>query len=432
MARPPSHLDAALEQLTASLAQVEGHAVDPLVAPWPEVEAGVIKLLRGAYLPDRPEHQLLALGLAAAFGQRLVESDGAFWFPMRESPEGVMLGFPQALLLLSPFASVSDALRRAQLARLDDVARDVRRTLGEARFAPAGGTPLRLGPQDYARLFDPAFLQFVCLERRRMDELWAARPDALSRDLRDALSRVGSRIAAESRTQLEQQLIGSLARLDPVRPLGEQVAAAPRLAELLVDLFAATQRTGSAPDEFWEDAALPLLFIGVPEAFPPLDPEEVRAAQQGADPLLLFLDVVPYRQAAPEDALLGVFSVEEVAPLHPGLVRGGVPRLLSAPAAPLERLLAGFDPRAVASALERFTTYLSEKAGKPVQPSAPGKQMQDAALQLLAELKATVAAAGAAGAVLVLRRLTEAEALSDSALGAVRQALQGPRIILTP
>src|SRR5271165_5655776 len=177
MARPPSHLDAALAQLAASLAQVEGKPVDPLLAPWAEVESGVIKLLRGPYQPDSPEHQLVALGLAAAFGQRLAESDKAFWFPMRESPEGAMVGFPEALLMLSPFTSVTDALGRAQLARLDDVAKDVRRALAEARFAPTAAAPVRLLPQDYARLFDPSFLQFLALDKRRMEELWAARPD---------------------------------------------------------------------------------------------------------------------------------------------------------------------------------------------------------------------------------------------------------------
>ncbi|HXX31911.1 MAG TPA: hypothetical protein VEJ89_14515 [Myxococcaceae bacterium] len=431
MARPPAHLDAALEQLTSSLAQVEGRPVDPLVAPWPEVESGVIKLLRGAYLADRPEHQLVALGLAAAFGQRLAASDGAFWFPMRESPEGVMLGFPDALLMLSPFASVTDALGRAKLARLDEVARDIHRALGEARFAPAAGAPLRLSPQDYARLFDPAFLQLARLDRRRLDELWAARPDQLARDLRDALTRAGGRLAPESRAQLEQQLLGSLGRLEPARSLGEQVERAPRLAELLADLFAGVQHTGSAPDEFWEDAVLPLLFTGAPESFPPLDAEEVRAAQQGADPLLLFLDTVPYRQPAPDNAVLGVFDVEQVGPLHPRLGLGGAPRMLSVPRGTLEKLLSGFEPRAVASALERFAAYLSAKAGKPVQASEAGKQMQDAALALLGELQATVSTDGA-GSVLVLRRLTEAEALSDAALAPLRQALQGPRIILAP
>jgi hypothetical protein len=430
MARPPSHLDAALTQLAASLAQVEGKPVDVLTAGWPEVEAGVIKLLRGPYMPDKPEHQLVALGLAAAFGQRLAASDKAFWFPMREAPEGAMLGFPEALLVLSPFSSVIDALSRAQLSRLDDVARDVRRALAEARFAPSAGAPVRLQPMDYARLFDPSFLQFLALDKRRLDELWAARPDKLARDVRDALGRAGTRLAPESRTQLEQQLLGALGRLEVGKTFGEQVELAPRLAELLVDLFASTHRTGSAPDEFWEDAVFPLLFIGAPDSFPPLDAEEVRAAQQGADPLLLFLDTVPYRQQAPEDAVLGVFEVSKVGLVHPGLGRTGVPRLLTVDGSILQPLVASFDARASTAALSRFTAYLSEKAGKPVQASAPGKQMEDAAVALLGECKALLAGAGSG--VLAMRRLTEAEALSDAALLPVRQALQGPRIILAP
>jgi hypothetical protein len=428
MARPPSHLDAALTQLAASLAQVEGKPVDALTATWPEVEAGVIKLLRGPYLPDKPEHQLVALGLAAAFGERLVASEKAFWFPMREAPEGAMLGFPEALLMLSPFSSVTDALSRAQLARLDDVTKDVRRALAEARFAPGAGAPVRLQASDYARLFDPSFLQFLALDKRRMEELWAARPDKLSRDLRDALGRAGTKMAPESRTQLEQQLVGALSRLDAGKTLGEQLELAPRLAELLVDLFASTQRTGSAPDEFWEDAIFPLLYIGAPDSFPPLDAEEVRAAQQGADPLLLFLDTMPYRQPAPEDAVLGVFEVGKVGLVHPGMGRSGVPRLLTLDAGVLKPLLDSFDPRATAGALTRFTAYLSEKAGKAVQASAPGKQMEDAAVALLSEFKALLAATGSG--LLAMRRLTEAEALSDAALAPMRQALQGPRIIL--
>ena len=431
MARPPSHIDAALTQLTASLARAEGKPVDPLTAPWPEVEAGVIKLLRGPYVPDRPEHQMVALGLAAAFGQRLAAEDKAFWFPMREAPEGAMVGFPEAMLMLSPFTAVTDALTRAQLAKLDDVAKDVRRALTEVRFAPTSGAPVRLSPMDYARLFDPSFLQFVALDRRRLDELWAARPDQLGRDLRDALARAGTRLAPESRGQMEQQLLGALGRLDPAKGFGEQLEQAPRLAELLADLFAGMHRTGSAPDEFWEDAVFPLLFIGVPESFPPLDAEAVGAAQQGADPLLLFLDTVPYREPAPEDALLGVFDVAQVGLVHPSLGRTGVPRFLTVNGEALGRLLQGFDARALAAALSRFAAYLSEKAGKPVAASAPGKQMEDAVLALLGEFKTLLAGAGP-GSVLGMRRLTEAEALSDASLAPVRQGLQGPRIILAP
>ncbi|HZX42852.1 MAG TPA: hypothetical protein VFE93_13510, partial [Myxococcaceae bacterium] len=145
----------------------------------------------------------------------------------------------------------------------------------------------------------------------------------------------------------------------------------------------------------------------------------------------LFLDVVPYNSPAPEDGLLGVFPMQEIGLPHPGLAQGGVPRLLSVPKAVLQSKLAAYDPRATRASMDGFGKYLSEKAGKPIAATPQGQQMEDAALALLGELKGTVEGA-APDSELVLRRLTETEALSDGALMAVREAMQGPRIILAP
>jgi hypothetical protein len=433
MASSAGHLGAATEQLGSLLARVTGAPVDLQTAPWAEIEKGVIKLLMGPFQPENPDHQLVALGLAGAFADRLIASDHAFWFPHREAPEGGMLGFPEAVLMLSPFQAVVEALSRGKLERLDEVTADIRRAIAQARFAPAsGGTPLRLRPEDYARLFDPGFLQFVRVDPRRLRELWDAKPPALAADLRAALARVSAqRMSAESRSQFEQQIAGALARLDPAKSLGDQVAHAPRLAELLLTLAAATKQTGSAPDEFWEQAVLPLLFTGAPTSYPPLDPQDVEAAKQGVDPLALFLDVVPYTSPAPEDGLLGVFPMAEVGLPHPGMAHGGVPRLLTVPKAALEARLAAYDPRKTRASLDGFGTYLGEKTGTAVVATPQGKQMEDAALGLLGELKGLFDDAPA-DSQLVMRRLTETEALSDGALMAVREAMQGPRIILTP
>ena len=291
---------------------------------------------------------------------------------------------------------------------------------------------MRLRPEDYARLFDPGFLQFMLLDPRRAKELWDAKPSVLSADLRAALGGVSAqRMSAEAKTQFEQQIAGSLARLDPARSFGEQVGQSPRLAELMLTLVAATKQTGSAPDEFWEQAILPLLFTGAPTTYPPLDPQDIEAAKQGVDPLALFLDVVPYTSPAPEDGLLGVFPMQEIDVPHPELAQGGVPRLLTVPKAVLQSKLAAYDPRATRASLDGFAKYLGDKAGKPIAASTPGKQMEDAALALLGELKGLLDGAPA-DAQLVLRRLTETEALSDGALMAVREAMQGPRIILAP
>ena len=432
MASSAGHLDAATQQLAASLARVTGTPIDLKSASWADIEKGVIRLLLGPFRPEEPDHQLLALGLAGVFADRLIAGDQAFWFPHRETPEGGMLGFPEAVLMLSPFQAVVEALTRGKLERLDEVTADIRRALAQARFAPTGGAPVRLRPEDYARLFDPGFLQFMLLDPRRTKDLWEGKPSVLAADLRAALGRVSAqRMSAEAKTQFEQQIAGSLARLDPARSFGDQAGQAPRLVELMLTLVAATKQTGSAPDEFWEQAVFPLLFTGAPTTFPPLDSQDVEAAKQGVDPLALFLDVVPYSSPAPEDGLLGVFPMQEIDVPHPGLAQGGVPRMLVIPGAALQSKLAGYDLRATRASLDAFAKYLSEKAGKPIAPSAPGKQMEDAALALLAELKGLLDRAPA-DAQLVMRRLTETEALSDGALAAVREAMQGPRIILTP
>jgi hypothetical protein len=432
MASSAGHLDAATQQLAASLARVTGTPIDLKSASWADIEKGVIRLLMGPFRPEQPEHQLVALGLAGAFADRLIASDQAFWFPHREAPEGGMLGFPETVLMLSPFQAVMEALSRGKLERLDEVTADIRRALAQARFAPAGGAPVRLRPEDYARLFDPGFLQFIVLDPRRTKELWEAKPSALAADVRAALGRVSAqRMSAEPKAQFEQQVAGALARLDPAQSFGDQVGQAPRLAELMLTLVAATKQSGSAPDEFWEQAVFPLLFTGAPTTYPPLDPQDVEAAQQGVDPLALFLDVVPYSSPAPEDGLLGVFPMQEIDVPHAGMAQGGVPRLLRVPKETLQAKLAAYDGRATRASLDGFVKYLSEKAGKPIVPSVPGKQMEEAALALLAELKGLLEGA-AADAQLVMRRLTETEALSDPALVAVREAMQGPRIILAP
>jgi hypothetical protein len=286
-------------QLVEALQRVEGRPVDLMKTPWAEVEKSVIKLLGGAFQPNRPEHQTVALGLAGAFAMRLSLDHQAFWFPNRDSPEGATLGFPDAIIMLSPFGAVMDSLGQGKLARLDDLASDIRRSLGQARLSvnPAqslGGQAQKLSPVDYQRLFDPGFLQFVVLDPNKTKTALDTKPDALSRDVRNALGRTQPPLPPEAKQQFDGQIVQSLARLDATKPLLEQADRAPRLAELMAHLCGTIGGTGSAPEDFWHEVVLPLLFIGNPASFPPLDDEELEAFRQGVDVLPLFVDMVPY------------------------------------------------------------------------------------------------------------------------------------------
>jgi hypothetical protein len=429
----PQHVFQAQSQLAAALEKVEGKPVDLLKAPWEDVEKGVSKLIGGAFQPNQPQHQSLALGLAGAFASRMITEHKAFWFPNRDSPEGATLGFPEAIIMLSPFGAVMDAMSQGKLAKLEDLASDIRRSLGQVRFGAnstgAAGGQGKLGPVDYQRLFDPGFLQFVVLDPDKAKTTFETKPDSLARDVKDALGRTQPPLPKEARDQFDGQIVQSLQRLDASKSLADQVERAPRLVELMAHLVSTVGGTGCAPEEFWGEIVLPLLFIGTPEQFPPLDEEELEAYAQGAEPMALFVDVVPHAHKAPEEGLLGAFELTEIGLPHPAFQKVGALRLIQINATRIKGLLEQFDAQKTTDVVNRFTAYLAEKSGKASTEESPhGKEMLQAAIMLLTDLKRAVTASQ--GPV-CLRRLTEAEAASEQAMSLVRRAMQGGRIILT-
>jgi hypothetical protein len=426
----PVHLKSALDHLSNAAAAVEKKPVDVLHLPWGELEKVVIKLLGGGFNIEQPEHQALAMGLAAVVGERLGESDQAFWFPNRESPEAAMVGFPSAILMLSPLSTVLEALSKSQLTLLESVFADVRRSLAASKFSLTGGTAPRIGPEDYRRLFDAGFVQVLRADTQRLKNLFEAKPGALLRDFRDALGRAKD-LPKEAVEPFDQQVSGVLAQLDQDKPLGAQVEKATRLVELLLHLFATDAATGAAPEEFWHEVAVPLLHIGAPTQFPPLDQEELDLAGKGAEPLALYLDVVPYQKPAVEEGVLGMIPPQDVALPHDGLGRGAAPpRILKVNATPMQTLLKDFDAKKTKASVESFTQDLSKKVGRPLPSSEGAQHMFDASLLLLTDLKQVVDGVTPEKSVLCIRRITEAEATSEGPLLAVRKALQGPRLIL--
>ena len=426
----PPQLAAAQAQLEQVLEQVEKKKIDLLTTPWAEVEKSVIKVLGGPFQINQPEHQVIALGLAASFGARLAAEHKAFWFPSRESPEGAAVGFPDALIMLSPFGAVLDALMSAKLEKLEDVAKDIRTSLAQVKFGAGGGLgQQKLGVGDYQRLFDPGFVQVLAIDGAKALTAWSTAPNRLALDIKDSLGRVGSKLPDQVKQQLEAQLVQALQRMEPGKPLLEQLARGPRVAELVGSLWGSTSSTGSAPEEFWQDVVMPLAYIGSPEKFPELDDESAQAAKQGVHPFFLFLDVVPFATPAPEDeGLLGAFPANTLALPHKAFESVGNVRLIKVGTDAIKGPLEKFDAAKTRDAVARFGAYVKTQGGSAVadQGKAEAEQMMSAALSLLEELKKI----SASGKDVYVRRLTEAEAGAEGAMAVLRGALQGPRIIL--
>lgn len=427
----PPQLAAARAQLEAVLEQLEKRKVDLLAAPWAEIEKSIIKVLGGPFQLDRPEHQVAALGLAAALGGRLAVEHKAFWFPSRESPEGAAIGFPDALIMLSPFGAVIDALLAAKLDRLDEVQKDIRTSLAQVKFG-AGGAGLgaqKLSPADYQRLFDPGFVQVISIDGAKANTAWGTPPDRLALDIKDALSRVGGRLPDQVKQQLEAQLVQTLQRLERGKPLIDQLTRGPRVAELIAHLFAAGHSTGSAPEEFWQDVVMPLVHIGTPDKFPELDEESAAAAKSGVHPFFLYLDVVPFSTSAPDDeGLLGAFPASALSLPHKAFEQVGNVRLIKVNVEAAKGAIEKFDAAKTKASIAKFGEYLKTQGGAAVadQGKAEAEQMLGAAITLIEDFKKIIAA----GKDVYVRRLTEAEAGAETAMGELRKTLQGPRIIL--
>jgi hypothetical protein len=426
----------AVEQLRRVLREVETRDIDPLTAPWSEIESGVAKLLGGAFSPEKPEHGTIALLIGAAFGERVCRDLGGFWFQNRSAPDGAAIGFPEVTVMFSPLEVVVQALARSQLPMLDEIAKDLERTLARARAEGAlrPGSP-RLGPEDYRRMFDPGFVQLACVDLAKMRAALGKTPPEATRDVEDALGRMPAAVPSNVRASMRNQIVGALGELAASSPLAAQVAAAPPLVELLALLGGTIESTRFAPAELWQHVLLPLLHIGPADAFPPLDEDDRAALRDGADPLVVYVETLPFRTPSPdEDGLLGVFPLEELGPLDPAFEGLPTVRAVVAPAGPLAELTSGFDRVALRAAVERFTRHAVTEAQGAGQ-TAPNVEsaLLPIALELLGELTRVLEAVREAPAgerVLCVRRAPEAEAASDGALKELRRALQGSRIIL--
>jgi hypothetical protein len=432
---PPPQVQAAVDQLRQALQSAESHAVDPLTAPWAEVEKGVIKLLGGAFSPRDEGHQTIAFMLAAALAERLRRDLGAFWFSNRATPQGAALGFPPGIIVFSPFGAAAQALARGRLAMLDEVTAELERVLAQARAQELGAasTTAPLGPEDYQRLFDPGFVQFVAVRTDLARTAWERTPAAVARELDDAFARLPREIPREAREPFRRQLIEALRQLPPEKPLVSQIGVAPQLVELVALLHGGSGQTGFAPAELWEGVLLPLLHIGAPETFPAFDDELAESFRSGVPSLVLYVDTIPYQNpAADEDGLLGVFPPEEIQVIDPAFETAPNVRLAQVDPAHLTKLTAAFDASALRASVERFRTQLESTAGPAAAPEArPGEpSLLEVALVLLEDLARVVRAAEDKGAALCVRHATESEAEAEPLVHGLRHALTGPRIIL--
>jgi len=427
MENSPPQIEAACNDLQTAIAKLEGDHLDVLESPWSDVEKGIIKILGGRFSEDDPEHGMVAFMVGAAFAQRLSKQLGAFWFPHRGVPFGAAMGLPEAIAVISPVQIATQALSRSQLTLLDERLRDLRTAVGQAKLGlEATGQPTLLRPEDYQKIFDPSLVQLACVDEKAVKALLERTAGEEARDLKDALSRAPARLPEPIKKQMHDQLVGSLLALPQDKQLGACGAEAGRLIELLAWLHGGKKATGIGSEAMWRQLAMPLLHAGAATEFPAFEADEISNLPPEVDPLLVYVEEVPFQHSvADEDGILGVFPPENARPI---LAFGDtMPQLLALDEAALSAPLEAFNAQTLESAVERFRTHLLEAGAKPGDAKS---QTFAVIVRLLSEVKDVMAAVASGEGVLCVRFATEGEAASEGAMSMLREALDAPRIIL--
>ncbi len=309
---------------------------------------------------------------------------------------------------VSPFSLAAVALISGHLEGLDGVEAEL---VSEAKAAAAREpAPKALDAHHYEQFFDPSLIEFVALDGKRAADAWALTPSRLVRELKDAEVRT-PQLAKQTRDWLERELIAGLRALEQERPLLAQAAHAPRLIERTGELFGGRYGTGLTTEEGWQHAALPLLAI---------DPGKAPAAgeAQGRGVLERYLAAMPRREGTPEGGILGLFSVDQVGPVHPALEAEAALRLVRLNPRPLLPLLQKFDPEAVRKSVGAFAKAANGSL------DAREQAVLDGTLEWLVRLQDTLALAVRDGLDFCLRRATEAEGRAGESKAQLRTALQ--------
>lgn len=353
MFHPRMH-PAALEHLQRTCADL-----DVKRASAAELEAPLRTAMKGTYDPSNDAHKALALGLAAWMGIKLQEALGAFWFPNREAPWGWAVGLPQAVVAVSPWELVQDALRQGKLRVLDERCAELLGSVQRVGAKTDDHGP-RLDAESYRKLFDPGFVRFVRLEAAAIPTVLTSTPPALAK------------LPSKTVMSVEEWYRS----LPSDAPMSTHVMHAPGRVEQAVMMLGAVGTTGPAAEEFWADVVLRLL--------------RWRPAS-GADAGDTTLESVVASIGPPQEPrLLGWFAPETVKPC----VEKATPaRLLSVDPADLRTTFASLGP---------------DELRAQLAPRLQSRDMFELALSRLAELKALVTALSK-DELLCLQRMTESD-----------------------
>lgn len=339
----------------------------------------------------------------AWIGETLRRRHGGHWILFGDDPHTWRIGFSKIFLEIAPFVFAEQLLRMGSgaIRKMVTEIEKIREQHDETAEKEPQGSLDRFLPQHYLRLHTVPLGQWMAMDFATVSRLWNEAP---TKELIVALREAGPRLGPQNQ-QIVERVCEALARGNQDKPVNEQTNDRG-LFEAVAQIIGLRRATAPMAIDIMERVVVPAMHVGLPEAFPPLDEDDLGNLHKGIELFVFFCEVVPHQHQADDEGFLGSIPHEHLSTPYAdrNTLEIGKGDWVVVNPLYLAPMLKDFDAAKLLDKYDDFVKYVGS------QPDAPrrrddGRMLAEQAVRSLMDLKATVGAALSENAALLFRLL---------------------------
>ncbi|MDB4962729.1 MAG: hypothetical protein JWP01_2728 [Myxococcales bacterium] len=349
------------------------------------------------------DHWEIWFSFGAWIGETMRRRHGGHWLMMGDDPHTWRVGFSKVFLEIAPFVFSEQLLRMGSGATrkmVSEIER-IRQVHVDQEDKDKGGSLDRFLAQHYIRLHTVPLGQWMSMDFARLAKLWNEEPVS---KLIEAIKEAGPRLGPGN-TQIVEQVVAAISRAKQEEAIAKQTNDRG-LFEAIAQIVALRRATAPVAIDILERVVMPALHVGMPEAFPPLDEDDLGNLRKGIELFAFFVEVVPHKFQADDEGFLGTIPHEQLTTPYAdrNVLEIGKGDWVVVNPAHFIPMLTEYDPQKLLEKYDEFVKYIASNPDAPRRRD-DGRMLAETAIRALADLKQCVGAAAQNNDALLFRLL---------------------------
>lgn len=349
------------------------------------------------------QHWELWFHFGSWIGETLRRRHGGHWILFGDDPHTWRIGFSKIFLEIAPFVFAEQILRQGSgaIRRMVTEIEKIRESHEEQRTQDKGQSLDRFLSQHYLRLHTVPLGQWMAMDFAGVGKLWVEAP---AKTMIAAIREAGPRLGPQNQ-QIVERVVEALSRANQDKPVAEQTNDRG-LFEAIAQIVGLRRATAPLAIDILERVVVPAIHVGVPDAFPPLDEDDLSNLRKGIELFAFFVDVVPHRHQADDEGFLGSIPHDQLSTPYAdrNVLEIGKGDWVVVNPVYFAPMLAELDPQKLLEKYDEFVAYVGS------QPDAPrrrddGRLLAETVAKAIADFRATVGTALQNNDALIFRML---------------------------